>query len=111
VTARSSVGTSELRRWVVADAFLVTAPATVSSGTSFTLRVTTVEPLSVRPTATLGQSGKPAVTKTVTRLADGTYAVTFTAASGLTGVATVTISAKDSGGRTNTTVVRLSVTG
>jgi hypothetical protein len=37
--------------------------------------------------------------------------VTFTAASGVAGAATVTISARDSGGRTNTTVVRLSVAG
>jgi flagellar hook assembly protein FlgD len=111
ITARSSVGTSELRRWVVADAFLVTAPASVPAGASFTLRFRTVEPLSVRPTATLVQAGRSPVTKAVTRLADGSYAVTFTAASGVTGVASVTISAKDSGGRTNTTVVRVPVAG
>jgi hypothetical protein len=51
------------------------------------------------------------VSKTVTRLADGTYSVTFTAVPDGTGAATVTIRAKDSAGRTNTTIVRLTVTG
>ena len=111
VTARSAVGTSEVRRWVVADAFLVSAPAKVAAGRTFTLRLRSLEPLSVRPTATLGQPGKTAVTKTVTRLADGSYSVTFTAAAGVSGIATVSVTAKDSGGRTNTTVVRLPVAG
>ena len=43
----------------------------VKAGSSFTLRFTSVEPLSVRPTARLAQAGKSPVTKTVTRRSDG----------------------------------------
>jgi len=111
VTARSWVGTTELRRAVVVDAFIVSAPASVKAGSAFTLHLRSTEPLSVRPSVTLAQSGRPAVTKSVTRLADGSYTVTFTSAPGVTGAATLTISAKDSGGRTNTTVIRIPVVG
>ena len=48
------------------------------------------------------EPGKSPVTKTVTRRSDGSYAVTFTTAAGVTGAASVTISAKDSRGRMNT---------
>jgi len=111
VTARSWVGTTELRRAVVVDAFIVSAPASVKAGSAFTLHLRSTEPLSVRPSVTLAQSGRPAVTKSVTRLADGSYTVTFTSAPGVTGAATLTISAKDSGGRTNATVIRIPVVG
>lgn len=87
---------------VWASAFAVTPPVTpVRAGQSFTVRFSAIEPLATRPVVSWTQPGKAAVTKTATRLADGTYTVTFTVVAGTAGVSSVKITAKDSGGRVN----------
>jgi hypothetical protein len=98
----SALGTQQLARSVWAAAFTVAPPATpVRAGESFTVRFSTVEPLSTRPVVSWIQPGKAAVTVTATRLADGTYAATLKVAAGTAGLGSVRITAKDSGGRVN----------
>ena len=106
----SPLGTQQLSRPVWAAAFSATPSATtVRPGQSLTIRFAAVEPLRTRPVVTWTQPGKAAVTMTATRLADGTWKATFKVVAGSSGTGTVKITAKDSGGRLNATVLRVKV--
>ena len=110
LTVTSALGTQQLARSVRAAAFAVTPlAAPVRAGESFTVRFSTVEPLSTRPAVSWTQPGKEAVSVTATRLANGTYTATFKVVAGTAGAGSVRISAKDSGGRVNAMVLPVQV--
>jgi hypothetical protein len=68
-----------------------------------------VETLSSTPRVTFTQPGKAGVTKTATRLPDGRYRATFTVAAGIAGPGSIKVTARDSGGHTNTTTLPIAV--
>ena len=109
VTATSSLATTEIRRAVVADAFAMSAPASTRVGATLTIRFRSIEVLSTRPVVSFTQPGKATIARAATRLADGSYRVTFTVASGPAGTATLRVSARDSRGGTNVTTRRIAV--
>jgi flagellar hook assembly protein FlgD len=109
LTVRSPFGTTILRRTVFAGAFRVAPVATtLSAGTLFTLTFRAVEPLRARPVVTFRQTGLPAVTRTATRLADGSYRVQFLVRTGK-GPASAVITATDTGGHSNRQTLALVV--
>jgi flagellar hook assembly protein FlgD len=110
LVATSSLGTTVLRRPVWAAGFAATLSATtVRPGQKLSVAFRTVEPLSSRPRVTLTQPGRSGVTVIATRLADGSYRAVFTVQSGGAGAGSVTISAKDSGGRRNVTTLAIRI--
>jgi flagellar hook assembly protein FlgD len=101
LTVRTQFGTTILVRSVFAGAFRVTPVATtLTPGTLFTLTFSAVEPLRTRPVVTFLQTGLPAVARSATRLADGSYRVQFLVRTGK-GPASVVIAATDTGGHAN----------
>jgi hypothetical protein len=72
-------------------------------------RVHDHQPLAAGPRVTFTQPGRAGVTVIATRLADGSYRAVFTVQSGAAGAGSVKVSAKDSGGRYNTTTLRITV--
>ena len=101
LTVSSALGTSVLVRPVWASAFAATPSATrVKAGQTLRVTFTALEPLGSKPTVSFSQPGRSAVTVRATRRADGTYQASFTVRRGR-GAASLLISAKDSGGRTN----------
>ncbi len=110
LTATSSLGTTVLRRSVWASGFAATlSAATVTPGQKLSIAFRTVEPLSTRPRVTLTQPGRSGVTVIATRLADGSYRAVFTVQSGDAGPGSVRISARDTSGRRNTTMLAIRV--
>jgi flagellar hook assembly protein FlgD len=110
LTVTSSLGTQTLDRGVWATGFVVTPSASfVKPGQTLIVNVSTVEPLSTRPTVTFTQPGRAGLTVTATTLANGTYRASFTVAAGTAGSGSIRVSAKDTGGRVNTTVVAIAV--
>jgi spore germination protein YaaH len=109
LTISGPYGTAVLRRDIVADAFLATpSSATPAAGSTLTVTFRSAEPLAITPTATFRQAGRAAVPMTVVRLADGTWRATVEVAAA-PGPAVVAISARDRGGRTNTSTLSVSV--
>jgi spore germination protein YaaH/flagellar hook assembly protein FlgD len=95
LTVASSLGTTTLRRNVFAGAYIIVPSATtLRAGATLTLAFRAVEPLATRPVVTFRQPGHAPVTRTATRLADGSYRVIFTVGTG-SGAASVVISATD----------------
>lgn len=110
LTVKSSLGTLDLARSVWVAGFAITPSATkVVAGQTLTLSIVTIEPLSTRPVVTFAQPGRTGVKVTATRLANGTYRAAFKVATGAAGIATVTVSAKDTGGRVNTTSIPITI--
>jgi flagellar hook assembly protein FlgD len=110
LTTTTSLGSTKLVRSVTVDAFAATASATtVRVGQTLTITFTSVEPLSTRPTATFTQPGRAGVQVTATRLSNGSYRASFRIQVGAAGAATVRISARDSAGHVNATIVNLAV--
>jgi spore germination protein YaaH/flagellar hook assembly protein FlgD len=104
VSATSALGTSVLTRAVVVDAFSVALSAsTLKSGQTLTVTFTTAEALRTAPIVSFTQHGRTAVTKTAVWLGGIRYRVSFTVASGGTGLAVVRITGRDTGGGTNVT--------
>ncbi|HEX7472405.1 MAG TPA: FlgD immunoglobulin-like domain containing protein, partial [Candidatus Limnocylindrales bacterium] len=101
LTVTSPFGTTTLRRAVFAGAYLITPLATtLMAGTTLTLAFRTIETLRGRPVVTFRETGLAPVSRTATRLSDGSYRVTFPVRPGK-GPASVLIAAVDSGGHVN----------
>ncbi len=110
LTVKSSLSTQVLARDVWAAAFAVKlSAATVKPGQTLTITFSTVERLAARPSVAFTQPGRGAVTVAATKLSDGRYRASFKVASGSAGPATLKISAKDIGGRTNTMTVPVAI--
>ncbi|MFH1475428.1 MAG: glycosyl hydrolase family 18 protein [Chloroflexota bacterium] len=109
LTAVSWLGTTVLRRTVVADAFTTSlSSAAPRAGSRLSVTFRSVEPLAATPTASLRQAGRSAVRMTVVRLADGFWRATATVAAGAPGPAAVTLVGRDTAGGRN--ITRLTVT-
>ena len=110
LTATSSLGTTILRRAVIADAFAVIPSATtLGAGQTLVLAIRSAEPLGGAPWVTLTRAGRPTVAATVTRLADGSWRATVKVAAGAPGPAVVTVTARDTRGGTNTTKLGITI--
>jgi len=110
LTAVGPLGTTVLRRSVVAASFLATpSTATPAPGSTLTVTFRSIEPLAAPPTAALRQAGASPVRMKVTRLASGTWRATVTIAGGAPGPATVTLLGRDTGGGTNRATVTVTV--
>jgi flagellar hook assembly protein FlgD len=110
LTATSSLGTTVLRRPVLAAGFAATlSAATVRPGQKLSVLFRTVEPLSTRPRVTFTQPGRSGVIVIATRLADGSYRAVFTVHSGGAGAGSVLISARDTGGHRNVTTLAIRI--
>jgi hypothetical protein len=110
VTARSWVGTSTLRRWILVDAFRVAYSATtLRAGQTLTLTLTTTEALKASPTVSLTQPGLTAVTRTATALGSGVYRVSFTIAAGGSGTAAIRITGRDTAGGLNVSLGSITI--
>ena len=97
--ATTDLGTLELRRAVVADAFDVRlSAATVRAGDSLTVTVVAAEPLRSAPGITLTQPGLAPAKGTVTSAGSGKWRATFTIGAGGTGQAVISVLGRDSGG-------------
>jgi hypothetical protein len=81
---------------------------TLTAGGTLTLNFRSVEPLRSRPVVTFRQTGRKAVARTATRLADGSYRVTFLVAKG-SGPASVSIVATDTRRHPNRQTLTLAV--
>jgi PKD repeat protein len=110
LTVTSPLGTQTLTRTVWATGFVVTPSASsVTSGQTLTVRVETVEPLGTKPIVTFTQPGRAGVSMTATKLADGSYRAVFKVAAGTAGAGSIKVTAKDTGGHWNTTIVAIAV--
>ncbi len=104
VSVRSGLATTVVTRPVVVDAFRVSlSAAVVHAGQSLTVIVTTTEPLRAAPSISFTQPGRTAVVRTAISLGGGRYRVTFAAASGRAGTASLRISGRDAAGGLNVT--------
>ena len=102
--AVSRYGPTSLRRTIVVDAFAVNLSANrLKAGRTLVVSFTAVEGLSSRPVVTFDQTGLRPVTRVALVVGPGRYAISFRVGAGGSGPATVTISARDSGGRRNAT--------
>jgi hypothetical protein len=110
LSATSGLGTTTLSRFVLADAFLVTAaPASPAGGQVVSLTLRSAEPLRGSVSVRLTQAGSLPVTKTATALGGGRYVVTFQLATGAPGPAAIWIVAHDAAGRVVGQAASLSV--
>jgi spore germination protein YaaH len=110
LTATSWIGTTTLTRVVLVDAFSVVAsPASPTGGQTLTLTLRSAEPLSSAPRVTFKQAGRTAVARTATYLGGGRWRVAFSVVSGAAGAATVSITARDGAGRTNSQSLTITV--
>jgi spore germination protein YaaH len=102
LTATSSLGTTELSRTIVDDAFVVSpSPASPTAGQTLTLAIRSVEALGAAPRVTFAQHGLAAVTKTANAIGNGLYRVAFVVARAGSGDAIVTVRGRDTLGGTN----------
>ena len=102
LTVASRLGTVELRGSVWVVPYVATLSAgTVRAGQTLTIDLESVEPLASAPRVTFSQPGRTPVTVMATRRTDGGYRARFRVRSGRAGAATVTITARDAGGRLN----------
>jgi flagellar hook assembly protein FlgD len=95
---------------VVAQAFkIATSRTTAVRGTRLTVTVTSAEPLSTVPRLTVRQPGIAAYGYTMTRLSPSIYRVSFTVRSSAIGTMSLTASARDAAGRSQSSILRLPV--
>ncbi len=110
LTAVSWLGTTVLRRSVVADAFTASLSSTAPpAGSRLAVTFRSVEPLAAAPLASFRQAGAGAVRMTVVRLADGSWRATVTVAAGAPGPAAVTLVGRDTAGGRNRTTLAVTV--
>ncbi|HET7473061.1 MAG TPA: glycosyl hydrolase family 18 protein [Candidatus Limnocylindrales bacterium] len=110
VTATSWVGTSVQARRILVDAFRVALSATsLRAGQTLTLTLTSTEALRSNPTVALTQPGLATVKRTATKLANGTYRVTFTIAAGSAGTAALRIEGRDLSGGLNVSLASVTI--
>ena len=102
LTAVSPLGTTVLRRAVVAAAFRAT-PSTNAPDAGSRLRVTfrSVEPLAAAPRAYLLVTGRTAIAMSVVRLADGSWRASAVVPADAAGRATVSLRGRDTAGGRN----------
>ncbi len=109
LTARTSLGTVELRRAVVVDAFAVTpSDPTPAAGDVLTLTIVASEPLRAAPTVTFTQVGLAPQKATAVAVKSGRYRVTFTVGDGA-GPAVIVVSGRDTGGGLERSVATVTV--
>ncbi len=109
LTVAGPLGTTELRRTVTVEPFLVTLSATKPAvGDTLTVTIRSVEPLRAAPTVTFSQAGLAPVKVRATAGPKGIYEATLTVAAGA-GSATIVIAGRDAGGATNVTRLALTV--
>jgi len=93
---------------VVAQAFSIrTSTTTARRGSRLTVTVISAEPLSTVPRLVVRQPGIAAYGLTMTRVSPATYRVTFTVRSSATGTMSLTVSARDSSGRSQSSILRV----
>lgn len=110
LTVRTALGTTEVRRPLTVDAFLVSGlPAALPAGGSVTLTIRSVEPLRTAPTVTITLPGAAPVKVTAKRAGTGRWTAALPLPAGATGPASITIAARDSVGGTNVTRLTRSV--
>jgi flagellar hook assembly protein FlgD len=110
VTASSASLAETKSYWVVAQAFrIATSTATARRGSRLTVTVISAEPLSTVPRLVVRQPGIAAYGLTMTRVYPATYRVTFTVRSSATGTMSLTVSARDSAGQSQSSILRLLV--
>jgi hypothetical protein len=104
-------GTTQIvRRTVQMEAFSITPSSTApTAGSQLILVIRSAEALDARPSVTIAQPGSSARTMTAKRLRDGRYRAVLTLAAGATGTATITVKGLDIRGRSNATLLKLSV--
>jgi hypothetical protein len=94
----------------VAQAFkIATSRTTAVRGTRLTVTLTSAEPLSTVPRLTVRQPGIAAYGYTMTRLSPSIYRVSFTVRSSAIGTMSLTASARDAAGRSQSSILRLPV--
>jgi spore germination protein YaaH/flagellar hook assembly protein FlgD len=102
LTAVSSLGTTVLRRTVVAAAFRATPSTTTpAAGSRLVVTFRSVEPLGRAPRAALLVPGRSALAMSLTRLADGSWRAAVLVPAGATGRATVSLRGRDTAGGSN----------
>ncbi len=110
LTVVSSLGTSTLTRSILADAFsLAPSASTVAGGKRLSVRIVSSEPLRGAPSASLSLAGRSPLAMAVVRNADGTWTASAIVPRGAPGPATVTVSATDTGGHQNASVLGITV--
>jgi flagellar hook assembly protein FlgD len=93
---------------VVAQAFRIsTSTTTARRGSRLTVTVVSAEPLSTVPRLVVRQPGIAAYGLTMTRVYPATYRVTFTVRSSATGTMSLTVSARDSSSRSQSSILRV----
>lgn len=107
LTATGPLGTTELRRTLILDAFVVILSATEpAAGDTLTVTIRSVEPLRAAPSVTFTQAGLAPVRVRAAPGPKGVYEARLTVAAA--GSATIVVAGRDAGGATN--VTRLAVT-
>jgi hypothetical protein len=107
----SKAGLSEIKRFaVVAQAFDIRpSVSTARRGRTLTVTVVTAESLHTVPRLVVRQPGISPFAVTLRRIAPRTYRATFTVRASHTGSMALDVSARDAGGRLQTTRVRLAI--
>jgi hypothetical protein len=99
LSATTDLGTVELRRAVVADAFDIRlSAAMVRVGETLTVTVVAAEPLRSAPGVTLSQPGLAPVKGVVTAAGTGKWRTTFAIGAGGAGEAVISVVGRDTGG-------------
>jgi chitinase len=110
LTATSGLGTTVLRRSILAAAFSATpSTPTPAAGTTFRVTFRSVEPLAAAPTAIFRQAGSATVPMAVTRLANGSWTASVVVADGAPGPATVSLLGRDTAGGRNRTNLAVTI--
>jgi spore germination protein YaaH/flagellar hook assembly protein FlgD len=110
LTATSWLGTTVLRRAVVAAGFTATlAPASPVAGSRLTVTFRSVEPLASAPTASLLVPGRATLPMSVARLADGSWRATVVVPADAAGPARVSLRGRDTAGGRNRTDVAVTI--
>jgi flagellar hook assembly protein FlgD len=113
IVVRATNGTQAATQSVLvqADAFRISTTATtVVTGTAFTVTATSAEPLVTAPVVVVRQPGVRAWTVTMRRISTGRWSARIVPrAGGTPGSMSLTVRARDAAGRTNSSVVNLTV--
>jgi hypothetical protein len=108
--AVSSTGSTEIRRSITADAFAWQLSSTrPRAGATFAVIFRSTEPLRESPRATIRAVTGTSLPLTVVRRSDGSWRGTVTLPPAWRGSATLTLSGRDTGGRTNSSTVGLEI--
>jgi hypothetical protein len=110
LTGLTQYGTMELSRSIVADAFTwQLSSSRPRAGAAFAVIFRSAEPLRETPRATITASTGTPLSLTVVRRSDGSWRGTATLPPAWSGPATLTLSGRDTGGRSNSSTVDLAI--